>query len=316
MRWGLIGTRGLAARACVPAFAQTPSADLVAVLSSDADRARAFAAEHGIEAATSELAQLLSVPGLEAVWITSPTFLHHGQAKAALEAGVHVLLEKPLAMTAREGWDLVRTARRVGVVLATGYQGRYVPAHEEMRRLVAEGAVGRVTVARAHYAMHRPAPPPEWRRRRESARWGALADIGTHHIDLLRLLVGEIAEATGLSERQLGFETDDVDAAALRFQSGALGALTVTANVWRRQTRIEIIGTEGAVIADGVSVNDPGVPTLLRADADPREIACPQIDPWPRQLDVITHVACGEDLPYATGEDGARNLEILEQIAP
>jgi 1,5-anhydro-D-fructose reductase (1,5-anhydro-D-mannitol-forming) len=316
MRWGLIGTRGLAARACVPAFAQTPKAELVAVLSSDPDRARAFAAEHAIETATADLAQMLSAPGLEAVWITSPTFLHHRQAKAALEAGVHVLLEKPLAMTAREGWELVRIARRAGLVLATGYQARYVPAHEEMRRLVAEGAIGRVTVARAHYAMHRPAPPPEWRRRRESARWGALADIGTHHVDLLRMLVGEIDEAKGFSERQLGFETDDVDAAALRFRSGALGALTVTANVWRRQTRIEIIGTEGAVIADGVSVNDPGNPRLLQADAEPQEIACAEVDAWSRQLDVITRVAAGEDLPYATGEDGAHNLEILEQIAP
>jgi len=316
VRWGLIGTRGLAARACVPAFAQTPTAELVAVLSSDARRARAFAAEHGIEAATSDLTEFLSAPGLDAVWITSPTFLHHRQARAALQAGLHVLCEKPLAMSAREGWDLVRAAARAGAVLATGYQARYVPAHEEMRRLVAGGAIGTVTLARAHYAMHRPAPPPEWRRRRESARWGALADIGTHHVDLLRMLVGEIVEATGLTERQQGFETDDVSAAALRFESGALGALTVTTNVWRRQARIEIIGTEGAIVADGKSVNDPGVPTLLRADAEPEELRCAVVEPWPRQLEVITRVAGGEDLAYASGRDGARNLEVLEQIAP
>lgn len=316
MRWVLIGTRGLAARAGVPAFAQTTGADLVAVLSSDAARARSFAAEHDVKTATTELEELLSAPGLEAVWIASPTFLHHQQAKAALEAGKHVLVEKPLAMTAQAGWELVESARRKNVILATGYQARYVPAHKEMRRLVAEGAIGRVSVARAHYALHRPVPPPQWRQRTDSARWGALADIGTHHVDLLRMLLGEIAEAKGLSERQLGFQTDDVDAAALRFESGTLGTLTVTTNVWRRHTRVELIGTGGTIVAEGTSVNDPGPVMLLRANREPQELCCERHEAWSRQLDVVTRVASGEELPYATGDDGARNLEILEMIAP
>ncbi|MGH3261671.1 MAG: Gfo/Idh/MocA family protein, partial [Trebonia sp.] len=183
MRWGLIGARGLAARGCVPAFVQSAEADLVAVLSSDERRARAFAAEHGIPTATGDLEELLSAPGLEAVWIASPTFLHHRQVKAALQAGRHVLVEKPLAMNAAEGWELVELARGAGVLLAVGYQARYVPAFLEMRRLVAEGAIGRVSVLRTYYGVHRPGPPPRWRQCTESAHWGALADIGTHHVD-------------------------------------------------------------------------------------------------------------------------------------
>ncbi len=66
-----------------------------------------------------------------------------------------------------------------------------------------------------------PGPPPEWRQKRETARWGALSDVGTHHIDLLRMLLGEISEATGYFERQPAFETDDAAAAALRDRSRA-----------------------------------------------------------------------------------------------
>lgn len=316
MRWGLIGARGLAARGCVPAFAQSAEADLVAVLSSDERRAHAFAAEHGIPSATADLDDLLAVPGLEAVWIASPTFLHHRQVKAALEAGKHVLVEKPLAMNAAEGWELVELARSAGVLLAVGYQARYVPAFLKMRQLVAEGAIGRVSVVRTYYGVHRSGPPPHWRQRRERARWGALADIGTHHVDLLRMLAGEIVEAKGLSGHQLGFETEDTSAAALAFESGALGTLTVSVNVWRRGTRVELVGTEGAVIADGTSVNDPGPVMLMQAGSEPRERPVERPSAWSRQLDHVTRAACGEKVPYATGEDGARNLEILEQIAP
>lgn len=316
MRWGLVGARGLAARSCAPAIAQTAGAELVAVMSSNAERARSFADEHGVQTATTELDELLSAPGLETVWIASPTFLHQRQALAALQAGKHVLLEKPLAMSASEGWELVQAAREANVVLATGYQARYIPGHEEMRRLLGEGAIGQVSVARTYYGVHRPGPPPEWRQHRDSAHWGALADIGTHHIDLLRMLLGEVAEAKGISAHQLGFETDDVDVAALRFETGTLATLAVSTNVWSPHTRVELVGTEGALVAEDTSPNGQGSVMLLRPDAEPLDLSGDRPEAFPRQVDIITRVASGEDLPYATGEDGARNLEILEQIAP
>lgn len=316
MRWGLIGARGLAARSCAPAFAEAAGAELIAVLSSDAERARSFAAENGVSTATTELDELLSAPGLEAVWIASPTFLHHRQAKAVLQAGKHVLLEKPLAMTASEAWELVDLARQADVVLATGYQARYVPGHLEMRRLVAEGAIGEVSIARTYYGVHRSGPPPEWRQHRDSAHWGALADIGTHHVDLLRMLLGEVVEAKGLSGHQLGFETDDVDVAAVRFESGVLATVAASTNVWAPHTRVELIGTEGALVAEDTSPNGQGPVMLLTPDAPPRDLSGDRPGAWLRQLEVVTRVASGEDLPFATGEDGARNLEVLEQIAP
>ena len=171
MRWGLIGTSGFARKAAAPAFAAVEEAELVAVLSSELARARSFADEHVVETACEQLDEFLDAPGLEAIWIATPTFLHHRQALAALHAGKHVLLEKPLAMTSAQGWELVDAARRAGVVLATGYQARYVPAHRTMRTLIADGAIGDVSVARTYYGVHRPGPPPEWREQRATANW-------------------------------------------------------------------------------------------------------------------------------------------------
>ncbi len=314
MRWGLIGTRGLVDRGGLNAFQQAENAELAAVLSSDPERAREFGAANDVETATADLDEFLAAPGLEAVWIASPTWLHHEQGRAAIDAGKHVLLEKPLAIDVRAGWELVEAAEKAGTLLATGYQARYVPAHAAMKRLIDEGAVGEVSVARTYYGIHRPGPPPEWRQKRETARWGALSDVGTHHIDLLRMLLGEIAEAEGYFERQQGFETDDAVAAALRLESGIVATLTISTNVWVQYTRVEVHGTEGALVAEDTSPLGQGTASLLRAGEEPEDVTGARPNSWVAQLETVTRAASGEEVAYATGEDGARNLEIMEQI--
>jgi 1,5-anhydro-D-fructose reductase (1,5-anhydro-D-mannitol-forming) len=314
MRWGMIGTRGLVQKGGLAAFEQAENAELVAVLSSDSERADAFGTEHGVETATADVDEFLRAPGLEAVWIASPTWRHHEQGRAALDAGKHVLLEKPLAIDAERGWDLVEAARKSGVVLATGYQARYVPGHQNMKRLIAEGAIGEPSVARTYYGIHRPGPPPEWRQKRDTARWGALSDVGTHHIDLIRMLLGEISEASGYHERQQDFETDDAVAAVMRLEAGAVATLTISTNAWVQYTRVEVHGTEGALVAEDTSPIGQGKVVLLRAGSDPEDVTGERPNSWVAQLETVTRAASGEDVAYASGEDGARALEIMEQI--
>ena len=314
MKWGIIGTRGYAARAATPGVKSSSKGELVAVLGRDSDRTNEFAREHDIEVAATEMDEFLAAPGLDVVWIVSPTFLHHAQGMAALKAGKHVLLEKPLAASAAEAWELVETATEAGLVLATGYQGRYVPGHQSMKKLIADGTIGDVTVARTYYGVHRDGPPPEWRQHRDEARWGALADIGTHHLDLLRMLLGEVADAHGLTGHQLGFETEDVGAATLRFESGVLATLSATVNVWKMATRVEVHGTKGALVALDTNPAGAGTVTLI-TDSGDRDITGERpASLWAAQVDAIEAAVSGEDISYATGEDGARNIEILERI--
>jgi 1,5-anhydro-D-fructose reductase (1,5-anhydro-D-mannitol-forming) len=314
LKWGIIGTRGYAAKSAVPGVKASEKGEIVAVLGRDPDRTKEFAGEHDIEVAVTGMDEFLAAPGLDAVWIVSPTFLHHQQGMAALKAGKHVLLEKPLAPTAAEAWELVETARETGVVLATGYQGRYVPGHQAMRKLISDGAIGDVTVARTYYGVHRDGPPPEWRQHRTEARWGALADIGTHHLDLLRMLLGEVADAHGLTGHQLGFETEDVGAATLRFESGVLATLTVTVNVWKMATRVEVHGTKGALVALDTNPAGAGTVTLITEDGERDVTGDRPASIWAAEVDAIEAAAAGQDVSYATGEDGARNIEILERI--
>ena len=314
MKWGIIGTRGYAAKSAAPGVTASRNGELLAVLGRDPGRAREFAREHQVEVAVTDLDEFLATPGLDAVWVVSPTFLHHPQGMAALKAGKHVLVEKPLAPTAAEAWELVETAEQSGVVLATGYQGRCVPGHQAMKNLITDGTIGDVTVARSYYGVHRDGPPPEWRQHRAEARWGALADIGTHHLDLLRMLLGEVVDAHGLTGHQLGFETEDVAAAAFRFESGVLATLTATVNVWKMTTRVEVHGTQGALVALDTNPAGAGTVTLITKDGE-RDITGERpASVWAAEVDAIEAAAGGQVAVYATGEDGARNIEILERI--
>ena len=123
MRWGMIGTRGLVDKGGLNAFEQAENAEFVAALSSDPERAKEFGAQHDLETSTADLDEFLASPGLEAVWIASPTWLHHEQGRAALDAGKHVLLEKPLAIDVEKGWDLVRPRRTPGSCSRRGTRG-------------------------------------------------------------------------------------------------------------------------------------------------------------------------------------------------
>ncbi len=316
MRWGLIGTSGYAAKSAAPGIDASSRGELASVLGRDPEKTDRFGQEHGAKPFT-DLGHFLR-SDLEVIWVTSPTWLHQDHAVAALQAGAHVLCEKPLALSSAAAWEMVEVAERHGRVLATGFQGRYVPAHRLMRDLIKEGAVGDVTIARTYYGVHRSGPPPVWRQKKRTARWGCLADIGTHHLDVLRMLLGEVDETYGMTGHQLGFETEDVAAASLRFESGALATLAATVNVWKQHTRIEIHGTLGALVATDTNPAGTGDLFLLNEEHPAGEDITPSrpSSVWADQVDAVSAAAEGQDVAYATGEDGALNVEILEQLIP
>jgi 1,5-anhydro-D-fructose reductase (1,5-anhydro-D-mannitol-forming) len=275
-----------------------------------------FAAEHGIPAVHEDLKSLGDDPDIAAVWVASSSYLHYEHALAAIDAGKHVLIEKPIALTAEQGWELVRRADSAGVQIATGYQARYVPAHQRMRELIQEEAIGRVVAARTLYGLRRVGPPKTWRGEASKARWGVLADIGTHHIDLLRMLLGEIADASGFTEHQNGFETEDLAVASLRFTNGALGTLTVAGNWFRPTTVVEVVGTDGALVATDTSPDGQGHAEWVTRDGAVQDITGATPSSQQAQLATVSAAFLGADAAYATGLDGARNLEVLEMISP
>ncbi|HLU63735.1 MAG TPA: Gfo/Idh/MocA family oxidoreductase [Protaetiibacter sp.] len=226
---------------------------------------------------------------IDVVDIVTPGSSHAEIAIAALEAGKHVLCEKPLANTVAEAEAMAEAAARAaerGVYAMVGFTYRRVPATAFARALVAEGRIGRVTQVRASYRQDwlvDPQVPLAWRLRKELAGSGALGDIGAHAVDLAQYITGLRLEAvsgtleTIVKERPLPADApsegaslggaagsgtgevtvDDVAMFTGRFDSGVLGSFEATRFATGRKNalRVEVSGTEGAIAFDLEDLN-------------------------------------------------------------
>ena len=258
--------------------------------------------------------------------IGSPSGLHAEHGIAAVERGLHVLVEKPIDVSTVRGEALVATAERAGVKLGVLFQDRLQPDLLRLRDFARGGGLGRVLVASARVKWHR---PPEYY---SASRWrgtlaldggAALVNQGIHTVDLLLWLLGPVVRVRGLTATLLhAIEAEDVALALLRFASGALGTLEATTVAFPGYPRrVEISGTEGTVVVEGSRV----VAADLRAPApasSPRETRAGRARPRPIVAEATPHRRMVEDFAraIATGAapacDGREALRSLMSSRP
>ncbi|OQO89366.1 dehydrogenase [Saccharomonospora piscinae] len=260
----------------VARFFDVPVTPKMAVLTGrDADRTAQAADRMGWESASTDWRAVIARDDIDLVDICTPGDTHAEIAIAALEAGKHVLCEKPLANTVDEAQRMVEAAERArerGVYSMVAFNYRRVPALAFARKLVAEGRLGELRHVRAVYLQDWLADadsPMTWRLRKEQAGSGALGDIGAHIIDATQFVTGQrISGVSGLTEtfvrqRPSGEGTEDVtvDDCAIftaRFDSGAVGSFEATRYALGRKNamRMEINGSRGSLSFDFESMNE------------------------------------------------------------
>lgn len=255
------------------------------IVGRDAERVEAARAKLGWQEAAGDWREVIARDDIDVVDIVTPGDSHAEIAIAALEAGKHVLCEKPLANTVEEAERMAAAAARAaegGVRAMVGFTYRRVPAVTKLRDLIAEGAIGRVQQVRAAYRQDwlvDPQMPLAWRLQKERAGSGALGDIGAHAIDLAQFVTGEriasvsgtvetivkrrplLGDGSGLSgtaaEGTGEVTVDDVAIFAGRLESGTLAAFEATRFATGRKNAlsIEVSGDRGALAFDLEELN-------------------------------------------------------------
>lgn len=254
--------------------------------------------------------ELLAGEHCEALIIATPDGLHFEHAMLAYRVGMHVLVEKPLALTLIHASDLVSTARAKDRVLMVGYQLRHHAGPELVRDRLAE-RVGTLRTLSIRWAWPDPAVDG-WRAHGENARWWALAALGTHAIDLALLFAGtSVTEAYSVREPQHGI--DRAAEVVMRHGSGALSHISV-AVTHRARSTVSLVGDKGEVECIG-TLGARGAGTILhRTEGGELPIVFVPEDPYLRQLRAFAARCGGEG--SRIDAHAITNLELLHRITP
>ena len=224
LRIGMLGAARIAPMALIRPARQVPEAELTAVAARDEARARKFAARHGIPRVHAGYDALLEDPQIDAVYNPLPNGLHCEWTIRALEAGKHVLCEKPLASNADEAVRMAEAAKKAGRVLGEAFHWRYHPLAARMKEIVDGGALGKIQHVEASLCI--PFLLPGDIRYRYDLAGGATMDTGCYAISIVRFLAGAEPEVTSARARLSSSDVDRWMQADLRFPDGRGGRIT------------------------------------------------------------------------------------------
>lgn len=237
---------------------ELPDAKLIAVADIVESRAQRFSKESGA-AVYTEYRHMLERTDIDVINICTPSGLHAQMTIDALEAGKHVIVEKPIALSLADADRMIAAARATDRKLCVVLQNRYNPPMQDLRRVIDEGRLGRLLLGNATVRWYRPQEYYEdgWHGTL-AMDGGALMNQSIHHIDALQWLMGEVDSVTAytatLAHRM---EAEDVGVAALKFKSGALGVIEGSTVTYPENLEgsVAIFGEHGSVKVGGTALN-------------------------------------------------------------
>ena len=237
LRWGVIGAGGIADRRTIPGMMLANNAELIAVMEINMELAEKSRAKWGCKRAYDSEAALLADPEIDAVYIASPVVLHAKQAMMAADAGKHILIEKPLAMTSEEGQKVVDYCESKGVKIAAGLMMRFGAYVMAMKQAIADGKIGRPVSGFSQFTCWYPDMPGNWRQSKKNGGGGAMMDMGVHCIDLMQYVTGSKVKQVAAFHDTLTFhyEVEDTSTVLMRLESGVLSSSAIRV-IWLAKT--------------------------------------------------------------------------------
>jgi predicted dehydrogenase len=312
VRWGVLSTARINA-AVIPPLHESPESELVAVASRTEARAAEYAREWDIPRGHSSYEALLDDPDVEAVYISLPNGLHVEWSIRALEAGKHVLCEKPLAHRPQDVERAFDAAERAGRLLMEAFMWRHHPQSQRLRELVHGGAIGELRLVRSSFSF--PIGDPDDIRLDSDLDGGALMDLGCYCVSGSRYLAGEPVTASAL--QVLAPKGVDMRlAGTLVFPGGVLAQLDCAFDLPDRQG-LEVVGAAGSLhVAMPWVIEEAGIE--LRRGHEVEWIHIEQADRYRLQSDNFSRAVRGVEPPLLGREDAlgqARTIDALYRSA-
>lgn len=312
---GIIGCGRVVERRVAPAIGQSGNSTIAAFCSRDIAKARHFADVFGAPGAHMRVEDLLADGRVQAVYIATPNALHADLAVKCLRGGMHVLVDKPMALSAESAREMIAAAQLAGRRLGVLHQQRFHPVHLRILEQARSGRLGRIHFVRMQMGFWY-GQAENWRLRRAESGGGAAMDLGPHALDVLLQLLG-LPSAVDARTYNLHFkaEVEDFAAARLEFPGGAVALVDFSYCSHHYGGRIEVFGSEGTCLADGTLQQAESCRFWLRrgADAQPME-EWPNPSCFPLIIDDFASAVLEGREPTVSMHDGLAVMRVVDAI--
>ena len=316
--WGVLGVARIALERVIPAMQQSELCDVRAIASRDVRRATEAARSMEVPIAHSSYEALLADPDIEAIYNPLPNHLHVEWSIRALEAGKHVLCEKPLACSAAEVRPLIEARDRTGLLVEEAVMVRDHPQWSRVRALIDGGRIGALRNVQLTYSHF--TEDPRDIRNRQAAGGGGLLDVGSYCCAIARLIFGaEPLRAVALLDRDPRFETDRFTTALLEFPGGHASFFCSTQS--SRHQVVQIVGTTGWMRAEVPFAHPPDLAARLLIGSniapgtEPEEtIRFEPVNQYRLQAERFGRQIRGAEASQWPLETGVANMRVLDAI--
>ncbi len=313
LRIGLLGASGIAPRALIVPARRRDDTEVVAVGARSADRAAGYAAEHGIARSYGGYEAVLADPEVDLVYNALPPSEHARWSLAALEAGKHVLCEKPFAMNADQARRMRAAADATGKRLIEAFHDRYHPLSHEIDAVIASGRLGELRSIESEFLVANPFDPVSIRHD-PHAGGGSLMDLGCYPVHAVRAAIGEEPAVVSATAELNPLGTDMSIEATLEFPSGVTGRIASSMASAELVTFLALTGSRGTARFENVVFPSRGHSITETVDGLTRVWTVGGRETYDHELAaVVAGLASGEPLP-TEGDDPVDNMVLMDAV--
>lgn len=313
LNWGVAGCGLYLENTFLPALSSLNRSNLVAVYSKSRERADYIKSKFHGEISFTDFNNFLENP-FDTLYISSVNSDHYWQVIEAAKKGKNILCEKPLALTSEQAEEMVKVCRENNIMLSVNYVNRFHPLVEKAKELISANKLGKIVSVTVNFNIDF-LPNSNYRFKKELSGGGALWDLGTHMIDLLRYLGGEIVDIKGFTDNVIyQSEVEDFASALVKFENSGYGHMNVSYSNKKAFNRIEINGYKGSILIDNIFRKNTHAKLTIDIEGEPKIAFRKKANKQVLLLRSLQKAFMKKHPLLIKGNDGLVNLRLMEKL--
>ncbi len=314
IKWGVAGCGRFSEHTFIPTLKFLRRSIVQSFYSHNISRAKELAEKSGAAGYFDNYNEFLK-SDIDCVFIGSVNSDHYEQVIKAADAGKNILCEKPLALDSKQAAEMIEACKRNNVLLTVNYLHRLHPHVIKAKELIKNQTIGKLVSVNVSFNLDFP-PGDNFRFNKELSGGGALRDLGTHMIDLLRYFGGEVTEIIGFMNNIIyNYDVEDYASAQVKFENESYGFFNVSYNTKKAFNRVEILGHKGAIsIENFIGVKGLSSKLTIQLDGEAKKSFRKRGNKFLYMMRAVQKSFLKNQTPPVTGEDGLINMLLMEEL--